>query len=71
MFTFPTPAALMASLLFSGLGFIAFSYGRTTQRHRLLVGGLVLMVYPYFFDQAWIVVALGATICAAMYWFRD
>lgn len=71
MFSLPTPAALVAMLLFSGIGFVAFSYGRKMERWPLAIGGVVLMVYPYFINRAWLLWALGVAICGAMYWFKD
>ena len=60
MFSLPSTSALIAMLLFSGIGFVAFSYGRKMERWPLVIGGVVLMVYPYFSNRAWLLWTLGA-----------
>jgi drug/metabolite transporter (DMT)-like permease len=33
--------------------------------------GLVLMVYPYFVSQTWLLYAIGAALCIGLYGLRD
>ena len=42
------PGLLFLSLVTSGVGFVLFMYGKKQGRGPQLVGGIVLMVYPYF-----------------------
>jgi len=42
------PGLLFLSLITSGVGFVLFMYGKKQGRGPQLVGGIVLMVYPYF-----------------------
>lgn len=62
---------IIAGLIFSGVGFVAFTYGKREGRHRTMVMGIVLMVYPYFTPGAAITCAVGAGLCAVLYFFRD
>jgi hypothetical protein len=62
------PGILFFSLITSGVGFVLFMYGKKQDRLPQLVGGIVLMVYPYFVpDLLWNVVVFVA-VCAAT-WF--
>ena len=67
----PSPAALFASLLFGVIGFAAFRYGK---KHAVIVPmvlGLVLMVFPYFVPEAWMIWVVGAVLTAAVWFFRE
>ncbi|MEO5765164.1 MAG: hypothetical protein ABIR52_07635 [Casimicrobiaceae bacterium] len=65
------PALLLASFLFGAVGLAAFVYGRKLALWKPMVIGLALMAYPYFFTRAWMIYAIGAALCAALYVFRD
>jgi hypothetical protein len=41
-------SSLIAGFVVSGVGYVLFSYGRKLSRPPQMVGGLVLMVFPYF-----------------------
>ena len=43
---FSNPAALIGSLIFGAVGFVAFTYGRKMVLYKPMVVGLVLMVLP-------------------------
>jgi hypothetical protein len=64
------PTWLFLSLFPSGLGFVLFVYGKKQARWPQLVGGLALMVYPFFTDTigglAIVGLALGAAIWIAV-----
>ena len=49
------------AFVFSGTGFVYFSYGRKQSKYILMITGMILMIYPYFFDsKLWLtVVGLG------------
>jgi hypothetical protein len=61
------PTLLMLSLLPSGVGFVLFVYGKKLGRLPQLVGGLALMIYPYFTDTVLGMTAIGALIVAAVW----
>jgi hypothetical protein len=70
-FELPTPAALVAMLLFSLVGFAAFMYGKKAARFSAMGIGVALMVYPYFVDNVWLLWSIGVALCAGLYVFRD
>ena len=67
----PTPAVLFGSILFSAIGLGAFLYGKKGALWTPAIIGIVLMVYPYFVSETWILFAVGSGLCAALYFFRD
>ena len=60
-------SSLFLSLFTSAVGFALFTYGRKTERLPQLVGGIALMVYPYFVGSAGVSLAIGALICVAVW----
>ncbi len=40
--------SLIASLIVSSIGFVAFAYGKKQQRLPQVIIGLVMMAFPYF-----------------------
>lgn len=67
----PTPANLFGLIVFSVIGFAMFSYARKRGAWRTAVIGVALMIYPYFVDQTWLLYAIGAALCGALYIFRE
>ena len=61
------PTLLFLSLLTSGAGFVLFVYGKKQDRFPQLLGGIALMVYPYFVSTVTWTVAIGAAIVAAVW----
>ncbi|HVZ72821.1 MAG TPA: amino acid transport protein [Polyangia bacterium] len=59
-----SPSALMASLLVSSIGFVLFVYGRKIGRLPQLVGGLALMVFPYFVSSPGLTLGIGGGVLA-------
>jgi hypothetical protein len=47
--------------------FVFFSYGRKMGRPIHVITGLVLMVYPYFIPTVWVMLLIGALLCALNY----
>lgn len=64
-------AGLLGGLLFSGIGFIAFQYGRRQGGMRAMGIGAALMVYPYFIPNTAALYAVGVALVAALAVFRD
>lgn len=62
----PSPAVLFASILFGVIGLVAFRYGKQHVLWQPLVIGIVLMVYPYFVSQTWLLYGIGAALCAGL-----
>jgi hypothetical protein len=62
---------IIAGLVFSGVGFVAFTYGKREGRFRTMCLGIALMVYPYFTPGAAITCVVGVALLVALYFFRD
>lgn len=58
---------LLLSLLFSGVGFVCFVYGKKQQRAPQMVGGVLLMVFPYFVGNPWVMAAVGLGIVGLLW----
>ena len=58
-------------ILFSGIGFIAFTYGRKNSLFKPLLIGILLIVYSYFFKETLWIYLIGTALTAALYIFRD
>jgi len=62
---------LIAGLVFSGIGFVAFSYGKKQDRTQAMVLGAALMVYPYFTPSAMITCIVGLGLTGLLYLFHE
>ena len=67
----PTPAELFGLIIFCIVGFAAFRYGKKAALWKPMVIGVVLMVYPYFVSQTWILYTIGGALCLALLLFRE
>ena len=65
------PWTLLTSMVFSGIGFVAFIYGKKEAAWRTMVLGITLMVFPYFIPNITLQCAVGVLLTAALYFFRD
>lgn len=66
-----SPATLILGGLFSLIGMGAFVYGRKTDRIGMILGGIVLCVFPYFVGNPVVIVLIGAATMAGMYFFPE
>jgi hypothetical protein len=62
------PTWLFLSLFPSGIGFVLFVYGKKLQRWPHMVGGLALLIYPYFAPTVAALVGIGAAIGIALWY---
>lgn len=58
---------LFVSFLVSGIGFVAFSYGRRMKRAPQFLAGIVLMVFPYFTTNILAMLVIAAFVLGAMW----
>jgi hypothetical protein len=66
-----TFANIVGGLLFSSIGFAAFTIGKRTMNTRLMMLGVALMLYCFFItDTFWMYVA-GSGLTAAAYMSRN
>jgi hypothetical protein len=64
-------ANLIAGFIFSGVGLVAFVYGKKQGSFRPLVIGIALMAYPYFLTSTFWLYAVGIGLCLLLYYWRD
>ncbi|MFN7981294.1 MAG: hypothetical protein U0Q11_05500 [Vicinamibacterales bacterium] len=62
------PTWLFLSLFPSGLGFVLLTYGRKQGRWPYAVGGLALLIYPYFVTSITMLMVVGLVI-GALVWY--
>jgi hypothetical protein len=60
------PLTFFVSLVVSGIGFVAFMYGRKQRRLPQMACGVALMVYPYFVSNVWLMMGIAVVLIAAM-----
>jgi len=61
------PSTLFVSLLTSAIGYGLFSYGRKQARLPQVIGGVLLMVYPYFVSSFTSMLGIGVLISAGVW----
>ena len=64
-------AFLLWGVLFSSIGFGFFLYGKKQKNTPAFACGLMLMVYPYFISNTYILVFLGVLITAVPYFWKE
>ena len=65
------PAKIIAYILFGGIGFVAFSYGKKSDLFRPMIIGLALMIYPYFVPGTLGIYLVGIALTAILYFWRE
>ena len=64
-------ALLIGGFVFSGIGFVAFVFGKKMARLKRAILGVVLMAYPYFVYDTVMVYAIGAVLTICLFVFND
>ena len=62
---------LLAGIIFGSIGFVAFVYGKKQTNFKIMIIGVLLMVYPYFISNDVAVLGVGVILSAALYFFRE
>ncbi len=62
---------IVAAVIFSAVGFVAFVYGKKNVLWRPMALGVLLMAYTYFVSGTLAIYAIGIGLCAALYFWRD
>lgn len=65
--TLPSPAYIAGAILFGLIGMWAWYRGRKRQHPRTKWLGVALMFYPYAVSSTWVLYAVGAALCAALF----
>ena len=68
---FSSPSALFGSLLFGAIGLAVFIYGKRMVLWKPMGIGVVLMAYPYFVPQTWLIYVTGCALCLGLFVVRD
>ena len=63
-------AALLWSVLFSGIGVGFFSYGRKQKSIVPLLTGIALFAFPYFMPNSTVLVIVGVVLILVPYFAR-
>ena len=53
---------IIATLIFSGVGFIYFRYGKSTNNIPMLACGILLLGYPYIVTDTTYIVVIGVAL---------
>jgi len=64
-------AGIIANVLFSAVGFVAFTYGKKMQIWRPMLIGIALMAYTYFVQSEVLLYGIGSALTAVLFVFRD
>ena len=62
---------LLLGVLFSGIGFVAFRYGRSQEQVPPVVLGFALMLYPLCVRGALWTTLVGVSLTAGLFLWRD
>ena len=64
-------AGMVGGFLFSGIGFVAFVYGKKTMSFRVMAIGLALMGYPMLVRDSYYLYLIGCVLTGLLYFWRD
>jgi hypothetical protein len=59
--------SLLASLLISSIGFVAFAYGKRQGRAPQMLVGLALMAYPYFVSNVLLMFGIAVALLGGLW----
>ncbi len=59
--------ALLASLLIGSVGFVCLAYGKKQGRFPQMLAGLVLLVFPYFVSNLWLMLGIASAVVAVLW----
>lgn len=66
----PSFANLFAGILFGSVGLAAFVYGKKSASWKPMAIGAILMVFPYFIEETWLLYVIGFALSALMFVWR-
>ncbi len=65
------PYNILAGFIFGTIGWGSFIYGRRLDLWQPKAIGLALMIYPYFFANAWLLWGLGVGLLVTLWFHHD
>ena len=57
---------LIASLIIGGIGTVSFIYGKKQSRVPQMVVGVLLMAYPYFISNVFLMIGIAVALLAGL-----
>ena len=57
--------SLLVGMIAGAFGVGYFIYGKKQQKLVPMLSGVLLCIYPYFTDNVWLLIAIGAALLAA------
>jgi hypothetical protein len=63
-------ASLLWGMIFGSIGLGFFVYGKKQGAVVPLLCGLALMIFPYFVESTFLLIAIGAALMAIPYFYR-
>ena len=64
-------STLIWGLFFGSIGVAYMMYGKRRQRLGAFIPGLLLCIYPYFVDGAWLTALIGGLLVLVPFVYRD
>ncbi len=61
---------LLLGVLFSSIGLGYFIYGKKQKVIVPFICGLILMIFPYFIENAWLIMLVGSVFMGLPYFIR-
>jgi len=65
------PYNLLAGIVFGGIGFGAFAYGKRLELWQPITIGIVMMSYSIFVSNIWLNWAIGFALCVLLWFYHD
>ncbi len=62
---------IISYLIFGGIGFVAFIYGKKNSLYRAMILGIALNIYPYFISSTLWIYIVGIALTALLFIWRD
>ncbi len=64
-------SSLLAGFIYGVAGLYLLKLGRKSANFAHIAIGLVLMIYPYFVEGAFLIWGIGTALLIAAYWLRQ
>jgi len=58
---------LIASMIIGGIGTVSFIYGKRQSRLPQMVVGILLIAYPYFISDVFLMIGIAVVLLAALW----
>lgn len=58
---------LIASMIIGGIGTVSFIYGKRQSRLPQMVVGILLIAYPYFISNVFLMIGIAVALLAALW----